>query len=653
MEYQDEKVWYEQELLSYSEISESRNLHISVSINCTEKYGFSSPRLSIVIYNPNLRLMFSLSLFDIESLIRKINESYEGRKRGNIPLDAPMVYQMNGKKKIRVVYAEDNQTVSLTLCDGLKEAFIFMPTKRLYDISNMLVRFTQDYPSLCSNFLQIRILRDMQKIFNDQFVKQQLILDRLTEHLEQLEVGQPIDSNISSKFGEYVKDNIDNMKLDIPKPVDGMPDLETGKKRVERIDNIDNSFSKCILKGDISYLEKLNAFLSTSNNPLFTLLGALDKKLLIYDSTTKELDKIQKFLPGIKDEDLKYILYCSRISFFKYMNYLTANKNNIQVPIITVWHYQGKNAKKFNMELAYELTAIICYLKIVRDTLSQLTTDQVENKTLVYTQTRFFLDMLAFSDYMGSNPESLCNIVLERYKNLKKCGVFKVYDELVKKHTGKEIDEKQVLMIISKILPPFTKSGYKPWIDRPDKCSGNFKLTKEQISNFTYEQITNKIVRIEIGDLKNEKLEDCESEILSLYGLTVSPGNETNLGRFLRNHDKQIPQELKDEFLTIINTEFKDKSYDFKKYKNKFKLQEFGDDILIALYFWKPQDPETGKNLTGLYSTYRQTYTSIKRSFTDGLIPDLRATISGLEIEDEEVQEIEGSYNEFLQEEII
>ena len=79
--------------------------------------------------------------------------------------------------------------------------------------------------------------------------------------------------------------------------------------------------------------------------------------------------------------------------------------------------------------------------------------------------------------------------------------------------------------------------------------------------------------------------------------------NKTNLLRYLKFIENEIPENEREEFLNVIENEFSDKSFDFQKYKDKFNFEKYGTNVIKALYIWNPEENiKTTKSYKDFYS---------------------------------------------------
>jgi hypothetical protein len=73
---------------------------------------------------------------------------------------------------------------------------------------------------------------------------------------------------------------------------------------------------------------------------------------------------------------------------------------------------------------------------------------------------------------------------------------------------------------------------------------------------------------------------------------------DSNLLRFVKFYDSEIPDEVKEKFFEYIDKN-QIKKYDFKI--KDFDLDLFGDNIVKGLYIWDPE--KYGKNYKEFFST--------------------------------------------------
>ena len=154
--------------------------------------------------------------------------------------------------------------------------------------------------------------------------------------------------------------------------------------------------------------------------------------------------------------------------------------------------------------------------------------------------------------------------------------------------------------------------------DVHNKLHSNNSLILSSNNNFTIEQIINEVIPLEVyknlgKDINTKDLSSISPDVLLLFDgnkkntkpktQKVEKESETNLQRFIRSVRNEIPDNYKDDFNNEIVRLGNTEKYDFKDVR--FPLEEFGDDIIKALYIWDPKnDPKIAKNYKYFFEKY-------------------------------------------------
>jgi len=125
-------------------------------------------------------------------------------------------------------------------------------------------------------------------------------------------------------------------------------------------------------------------------------------------------------LPGINDDDLKSILYLSKMfCSLSHQNHI--NDINVGAPLpfsVPIFKYNSVKYMKENIDIALDLFLINLYVRTVRRRLESKKTDIIQNKALFYLQLRCFTDPFVFTfldkvDNPKQIPEFL--IIIQNY----------------------------------------------------------------------------------------------------------------------------------------------------------------------------------------------------------------------------------------------
>lgn len=391
--------------------------------------------------------------------------------------------------------------------------------------------------------------------------------------------------NFNEFLGGESMDNVKVAELDSDKP--------------KPIKEIDSKFVKNFLKNDLRNLETI----------LNNINGIEEIGLKIMHEGRYNIEGFF-MLPGITDEELKSLVYISQIL----VNTIERSYVEFDTPIPSftpILKYKAKNdVHPENIELAYDLLLFSGYVRGIRRRLEDKISDARENKALFHLKYRCFLDPYYFSFIEKSDRTQLSSIISNRFKYYNSIGVFDEYKNILKMHNCPDIIDQDILTFVDEVCEKVVGKGLYI-LDQHDKLmtQNNFKIGSN--SNFTKEQIINEIVPLEVAEKlghDTSKIGGISDEVSNFFKSKgkVDVKNQTNpikkanhLVRVVGTLKKDIPDRYREEFLEWIK-EFESKNFIFD---DKYPYSEFGDDLIKALYVWKPEDDPQISNSLKHYQT--------------------------------------------------
>ena len=292
------------------------------------------------------------------------------------------------------------------------------------------------------------------------------------------------------------------------------------------------------------------------------------------------------------------------------MFYATSHINNVMhsIPLpgsVPIMKYTAKTASPDNLELAYDLFLFGIYIKTVRGRLEGKSSDITRNKALFHIQLRCFMDVFVFSFLSRDETSNLKSLIINRYKYFDSIGVFDRYKTALVELKCPEVKdydiESEVNLAIEKVI------GKTPDINLlHNKANGNFRIPSK--NSFSLEQITNEVIPLEVAekcgkDIKNDEVmaeinknTPISDEIHNFFtkGQTKvkvkkeTPGGfSNNLERVVNFYSDEVPEQYRKDFLEYLKKQ-SDKPFDMTACE--FPLDEFGDNVVRALYLWDPID---------------------------------------------------------------
>lgn len=627
------RTWFNQEiLLCYGKkVDEvSSNLSLTIGMSTKDFLQYSTPTLLMRISDPSKSLAISLDRCSCRKVLNFLQLTFN---KG----DEVRQTRIYGDKNIKVAFrpTASGKDIVLGISSGVKESIIICEVSDLEEIKETI-----------RSFLSICTALACQNIFTRKEIYQQTgLLRTLPTQMFPVNTADSFNiqpqaektkqdtekEKINNEFSQFLDNKVPEIKLEIPEARDGRPSLENGQKKVERKTIHYGSIVQTLLNNDIAELENLCAILVTSENPLFSLLQTLNEKIKIEEYDSKDLTPSQKFLPSATEEQLKAMVYVSRLTYFRIMKKLMTIKPGAPIPLqIETSYYIPNNEsliRDYNKNIAIDILLLVSYIKEIQKTLIHVEGNITNNKSMLYSQLRLFFDPLMISFVRSLDVEATINTLKGRYHQYKEEGVFKTFEEYLEKYKCSLPNETSVSTFAEQVMKKLQSDSNEALTKLNDASKKDkFMFDSATINSFNIEQITKEISRLESGT--SIKQSDLSEEVSNLFGYVVSPDEETPLGRFVRENIKEVPESIRKNFLLEINKECKDKKYDFVNNKEKFNLDNLGDNVVVALWIWNPKEANIeSKNYNDFIEMFRafsETYS------TSESIDHLRTTIQSL-----------------------
>lgn len=620
--YNEDISWINQELYFFKDKTYNTNsiLEATISSSTSNNQNFTPPTLLLSIKdNNNQRRTCTLSYSNICDILKgskEVTSNIELAYQKNYSIDR----RYNNNRNLKIQFKKSNQTnencvvfgifyndsdfsmIILSLIDYLnfmelvqnfKDNFIqislSIPQKYLMSI---LISNTKEISTgikILPSQIEIPIVDSTGEATSSPEVSMKPSTTSSIEDLDKFIDNEAVqddnnDDGITSEFDTFSDENINDVKINEIENLEIDAETKETEKRKEVV--IESPFINEVLKNNIANFEHTINNVYHCENPLTSM------QLQLCDSNTL----VENILPGITDEDVKSACYVSKMLFKTFfINYL---ENNIPIPAsCPVIRYEPKDEKPENVELAYDLLMITSYIKCLRNKLESKNSDSESNKAILNIASRCFVDIFIFSFLHNKNPDSIKSCVLSRFRSNHSNGFFNDYEDLTKNNNCSVIREQDLSefldIICGKIIGKATTIK-----ELHDELYENENIKIGYDNKYDLEQITNEIVLLELATNFKKDISGIteNEEILALFTGEQKKKKPTkkreptkgNLERFINEVDfiKQIPSDKKEAFLKLISELTDD--YDFTN--EEFPLEEFGDDIIKALYVWNESE---------------------------------------------------------------
>jgi len=608
--YSDKEVfWFSQNCLTHFDNQYQSNayLRVSYSVSTTDFWNFNTPNLGISISENNKVRVQSLNLQDVvdlyKSLRNVISDATVIYKQGDFQIDKKYRHDQKLILKFQTIQNGENVVTIFIYRSDSDFGRIIIPYS-LFEVIVLIVKsFIENYNtiqgSLRRDCILSKSLQINQKLAGDiRGLPNQLIenskgctttaeekVTRSTSSSEEL-LNNP--ENPMEELDKFLGDDMNN----IPDP----PELE----KLDNKEKLQEFNSKFLEK--VKNLYEFEKFLETAHvaqSPVMAVYNKLD-------------DRSFSLLPGISAKDSKSLAFISKLIYLSHLRSYVENQVIIPAFFIDLkYKVDKKDIQNENLELAYDLLLVISYIKCLRNKIESKTSDAEINKSKMYLSLRCFCDVFTFSFLKGIDSSQLVSTIISRFKYYNSLGFFDYYKELLEDNNCEQITEQELSNFITRIGEVIEKTMF---IDEMHENMFKGKLTRlPSDNNFSAEQIINEIIPIEV-DINVKKvfdvgvLEGKSPEVKDLFKIKQDPVNTpepvhnsniqrfSNLTRFLKSFEGEINSSVRDEFWKYIEN-FQDKDFDFKNFS--VDLNELGENIIKALYLWKP---ESNSQLTSNYT---------------------------------------------------
>jgi len=616
--------WFSQTLLTHKDRHYGTDgyLQIGVSTN-TEDFKFFNPPLFNISISNNYRKSYNLSYHHACDLIKTL-ELVKKQMNGD-KSEIQRKYQKNMILYIQF-FVESNNNDSVVdirlLSNETDFTKIIIPLTVFGTLAKCLRYYVDNYFNICTQLLTqsihseamqiIHQLPSLIKGISSQIVSQDTFLDsRAPEpETEKVAEAEATINDLDNFLGGEEMKNID------------IPELKEEKVETEvKVAEVDSIFTRFLLRNDLSKLEDMLNNHAVNKNPLESFANELVNRM------GPDIEGDFKALPGITEDDMKSMCYMTKLYYT--LTYISHYNNDAPLPSsMPIFRYEAKEVHDVNIQTALDLFLYNIYVRGVRNRLEGKVTDSMQNKAIFHVQLRFFTDPLVFGFLDKYVPkENLPSIITARYKYYDSIGVFDKYKEALVDAKCPEVKDYDISSAVSEAVERVI--GKTPYISDLHKVNyEQHGLRLPTKNTFSLEQIINEVIPLELAektgrDIKNQQVID---EIQSKYPISkeiwnfftkgknkvkvtkekkssssTSPTSNfsSNLERVANFYSDEIPVQYKDDFLKYTK-KFAEKKFDMSS--DEFPLDEFGDNIVRALYLW---DPDDDPKITKSYKHYQ------------------------------------------------
>jgi len=649
--YDENLEWFSQKLFRCkdSEFNTNVSMNISFSSSTSDYINFSPPLIGIQLLNNTTKNMknASLSYYHLYDLVEGVNETMKNENlfESNLVL----VKNVIKNRYIKITFTQTPSKINVVVFGifytDTDYTYIVLHDVMFRSVMSIFNNYISNYISITNSVglrqIQSKNILELNNIKNaihslpssinnshPQLTKSNVSID-----IEKYKIIDGVDDSLHKEFDEFIGGN-EMVNIPVEKIIEETGGLLKDKENVNEISS--DIFIK-ILDSDIANIEPIIDAISIVENPIKGFEDFIIEKL--------ELDS--RLTPSINDIEFKTASYLSKLVYTTHLQQYLIKSESITSEILPML-YEESNRNEKTLNIVYDLFLIMSYIKLLKDKLVNFTNDNYDNKSVLYLSLRCFTDIILFSNLVNvDDNEIIITNISSRFEYFRSKGMFDSYDNILSESDLPEITKFDVINFSKLVLKAIKGFQKIEEIGRYYFEVGSSKI--EASNNFSLEQILNEIVPLEVHESLYNKAFDSEETINKLLDIECSkevvdlflikkeievrikkekPKGPSNIYRYINHYNKQIPENVREEFLKYVEDNLNDISFNFKS--TKFKLEQFGKEIIIALNVWDPENNKLIKN------SYKDFYLRIENSCLDVnlFLSGIATDESKVEIED-------------------
>ena len=575
--YEDETKWISQTLLTYKDNKYSSDgyLRLSISTGTQDYKNFNPPAFQISISNQFHR-NYNLNLERATDLLTSFKHAFNG---DDVFSGKYQIVKQNQTVQFILEFtkAQNTDLVVKMIIRHSESDFtvVIVPAEIFQLFANRVKYFVDKYDQICLMQYQVALQGELTEVL---LQLPNLIKGMPSQILSSnyLDSGRAVpDEQCVQATEATIADLDDFLGGEEMKNIE-VKELESDKE--ETLMKVESPFVDNIIKGDLRNLETI----LSNTNGVEEIADRLSSEMKIDDFSA---------LPNISEDEKISLIYMSKMVNSLIELGWTLFGTSVPSSIPALRYKVQYGIKTENLALALDLLLFSGYIRTLRRRLEDKIDDANENKALFYIRFRSLMDPFYFSYAEKFEAKHLSSLIISRYKYYDSIGVFNEYKNLLNAHNCSEINERDIQAYISEVQDKIVgKSRYILDLQDFYQKQNGFRIGSK--SNFTKEQIINEIIPLEIAEKMGQEPPNIEvsDEVKNFFkGKTKVEKvveKKNHLTRVIGTYTNDIPEKYRDDFMTFLEG-FAEKNFDFS---GDFPYQEFGGDVIKALYVWKPED---------------------------------------------------------------
>ncbi len=593
--YDENSIWFSQNLLFHKDITEGTDSIIQVSISVSSKdfISFSIPTLRIQISN-NLNKSCILNYdkaIDFEYVTQEILQ--KGDLAYTEKIEVMRKYDNKQSLTLKCVRNQNDQNVVKVTIRSNETDFvdIVISERLLRVISRITSQFIENYISIADGLVLRSISHQLTKF--DELIRE---VKGIQSRIEGA-VALPISGTTTNEFmktseNKTTIDELDNFLGEGMKNIK-IPTIEDDNKKAEKVESppteVNSKFVEKILNND---LHKLESMVNVGNIDSFFC----DVEQVYEPGTIK--------LEGIEGWDK--LVYFSKL----YSDLTINNATNKSGPIpsgFPILKFDIKNPTQNNLDLAYDLFLFTGYIRAARRRLENHYDDAFFNLAVMHLKLRTCTDPLVYSFITKKTKDQLVSIISNRFDYYKSIGVFKHYEDKLNDSNCAEITKSDLILYVEETCEKGFDTPYFDEFYRSAMETYNLRMgTKD---NFNLEQIINEIVPLEIKEklgqeITLEDFSEVSKEVHELFTSKEKPKSKPEskariekinpIQMYVKTFKDHVPEDHIENLISYLE-DYTNRKIDFNNFP--FPVEDFGEFAIKGLFFW---DPDKYKNASAL-----------------------------------------------------
>jgi len=610
--------WFSQTLLTHNDKTYATDGYIRVSLSTGTKdfVNFNPLQFGITISNSHSKNC-NLNIQNASDLLRSFGQIIQEPDKVYRDNDFQIVKRYN--KNLEIVFefltveGTNEKVVRITFRSNESDFTKIIITFNLFVIfARRLKAFVDNYDhfsiSIPNNFIQKELL-NVNKIMLS-------TLSSLPSSIAAAPNTGAVSEEVPIEEVQKAEATIEELDTFMSNQDIEVPEIEIVETKKEVIQEVSSILLKC-MDNDLSNFENLLTTAESSNEPINFIIDKLFKDKNMMNGNSDEFEA----LPNISEDDMKSLLYISKINYNVSLKNCIEFGNPVPSSIPILKYKPNVDVAQLNIEIAYDMLLFNGFFRCLRRKLEDKVDDAMVNKSLTYLLLRCYTDPFVFSFIENVDPAVLKSAIMSRFLYYNSIGIFGQYINLLETYNTTPIASNDISFFIDEVVEKVL--GKTSFINEfHNELSNRGMLRLPSKNTLNKEQIINELIPLEISEalgnkITNDKITELlpdgiSDEVKDLYKKEKVIKKQTKsvkkksstLYKLVKQFRNEIPENKREQFLKLIDALGND---EYVSESKTFPLEEMGENIVKALYIWKPKDdPKLTSNFKYLFEKFEE-----------------------------------------------